>query len=118
MTSYRHGNLFAFDRGLALRLCVLYGALAMSTATVQQLGQDLAAWLGFARRGETVAITDQGRIVARLTPPDDTTAPAPVASRSMADWLAEQDQRMQRTFGNRIVADSAAVLNDQRADRE
>lgn len=118
MKIYRHKHPPAFDRGLALLLCALYCGFAMSTATVQQLGQDLAAWLGFARRGETVAITDQGRIVARLTPPEDTSPPAPVANRTMADWLAEQDQRMQRTFGNRIVADSAAVLDDQRADRE
>ena len=89
----------------------------MSTATVQQIGQDLAAWLGVVRHGETVAITEQGRIVARLTPPDAVATPAPVVNRSMADWLAEQDERMQRTFGNRIVADSAAVLDDQRGDR-
>jgi len=89
----------------------------MSTATVQQIGQDLAAWLGVVRHGETVAITEQGRIVARLTPPDAVTTPAPVANRSMAEWLAEQDERMQRTFGNRIVADSGAVLDDQRGDR-
>lgn len=90
----------------------------MSTATVQQIGQDLAAWLGVVRHGETVAITEQGRIVARLTPPEETPAPAPAERRSMADWLAVQDQRMQSIFGNRIIADSSAVLDEQRADRE
>ena len=90
----------------------------MSTATVQQIGQDLAAWLGVVRHGETVTITEQGRIVARLTPPDAVTTPAPLVNRSMADWLAAQDERMQRTFGNRIIADSASVLDKPRADRE
>ena len=90
----------------------------MSTATVQQIGQDLTTWLGLVRHGETVAITEQGRVVARLTPPEDTPTPDATKRRSMAEWLAEQDARMQRTFGNRIVADSAALLDDQRSDRE
>ena len=37
---------------------------------------------------------------------------------NMADWLAMQDQRMQSIFGNRIIADSAAVPDEQRAERE
>jgi antitoxin (DNA-binding transcriptional repressor) of toxin-antitoxin stability system len=90
----------------------------MSTATVQQIGQDLASWLGFVRRGETVAITDHGRVIARLMPPDVSSLGESAGSRTMADWLAEQDGRMQRIFGSRILADSAAVLDDLRSDRE
>jgi antitoxin (DNA-binding transcriptional repressor) of toxin-antitoxin stability system len=91
----------------------------MSTATIQQIGQDLTGWLGFVRRGETVAITEQGHIVAHLTPPNaaDVT-PAVAPKGSMEEWLSIQDARMQRAFGNNIVADSAAMLDDLRADRE
>jgi len=95
-----------------------YSVPVMSTATIQQIGQDLAGWLGFVQRGETVAITDHGRVIARLTPPEVPAIGESAGGRSMADWLAEQDGRMQRTFGGRIVADSAAVLDDLRSDRE
>lgn len=87
----------------------------MIHVTIGQLDCELSTWLKLVGQGETVAITHQGRIVAHLNPPDD--APAPATKRSMGDFLEEQDQRMQRTFGNRIVADSAAVLSNQRTDR-
>lgn len=32
--------------------------------------------------------------------------------------LAEQDRRMASTFGTRTIADSSAVLEDLRADRD
>lgn len=93
----------------------------MSTATIQQIGQDLATWLGLVQSGETVAIQDQdGRIVARLTPPGDAEVDRPSikSNRSMSEWLAEQDRRMALTFGSRTIADSSAALNDLREDRE
>ncbi len=89
----------------------------MSTATVDQMGRDFSAWLAAVQRGETVAIVDAGREVARLVPPAHPQADTAGTSRSMSEWLAAQDQRMQRTFGNRTVVDSAAVLNDLRTDR-
>jgi hypothetical protein len=58
-------------------------------------------------------------VIAQLTPPDAASLPPPVKPKlSMSEWLNLQDQRMKRTFGNRIIADSAAVLDEQRADRE
>lgn len=115
----RHGHLPAFDRGLALRLCALYGAAAMSTVTIQQFQQDLATWLGVVGHGEPVLIMEQGRVIAQLTPPDGATVQQPVKPKlSMAEWLDLQDERMKRTFGDRIIADSAAVLEELRADRE
>jgi antitoxin (DNA-binding transcriptional repressor) of toxin-antitoxin stability system len=119
MKIYRHGHSFAFDRGLALRLCALYAAAIMSTVTIQQFQQDLATWLGVVGHGEPVLITEQGRVIAQLTPPDAASLPPPVKPKlSMSEWLNLQDQRMKRTFGNRVIADSAAVLDEQRADRE
>lgn len=46
----------------------------MSTATVQQIGQDLAGWLASAQRGESITITDGGREIARLVPPERPAA--------------------------------------------
>ena len=97
----------------------LYAVSVMSTVTVQQFQQDLATWLGDVGHGEPVLIMEQGRVIAQLTPPDAASLPQPSAPKlSMAEWLDLQDQRMHRTFGNRIIADSAAVLDEQRADRE
>ncbi len=54
---------------LAALACDEYSP-AMSTATLQQLGQSLPSWLALVQRGETVAIMDDGgHEVARLVPP-------------------------------------------------
>lgn len=56
----------------------------MSTATVEQIGQNFAVWLAAVRRGETVAIVDEGREIARLTPPIEkpqSKAPNPWTNR-------------------------------------
>jgi antitoxin (DNA-binding transcriptional repressor) of toxin-antitoxin stability system len=90
---------------------------AVSTATVDQMQQDFAAWLAAVRHGETVAIVEGGQEVARLVPPMAASAAPVKAQRSMSDWLVAQDERMGRTFGGRIVADSAHVLNDLRSER-
>lgn len=37
---------------------------------------------------------------------------------SMGKWLDERDEQMKHIFGDRIIADSSAVLDEQRADRE
>lgn len=91
----------------------------MSTATVQQISQDLTTWLGLARDGETVAIMDQGQVIAQLGPPVDMVDEEGASpTKSMAEWMELQDRRMKRTFGSRIVADSSALLDEMRADRE
>jgi len=90
----------------------------MSTVTVQQISQDLPTWLGLARHGETVAITDHGQIIAQLGPPVDAVRVSSGPSKSMAEWMELQDRRMQGTFGARLVADSSPMLDDMRSDRE
>ena len=73
----------------------------MSTATVQQVGQDLASWLAVVEHGETVAIVDKGRIVARLTLPEKTDVPpaAPAVPPAWPDFAARQ----RAIFGDRDV---------------
>jgi antitoxin (DNA-binding transcriptional repressor) of toxin-antitoxin stability system len=43
----------------------------MSVATLQQIGQDLPSWVALVQHGETIVITQAGKTVARLMPPED-----------------------------------------------
>ena len=77
----------------------------MSTATVQQIGQNLAAWLAVVQRGETVAIVDAGHVVAQLSPPDKESAAWP-------DFAA----RRRAIFGDVMLPAGtvAALVNEDR----
>jgi len=90
----------------------------MSTATVQQISQNLPTWLGLVRHGETVAITEHGEIIAQLGPPAETASVQASGSKSMAEWMDLQDRRMQSIFGEKIVSDSSPLLDEMRSDRE
>jgi antitoxin (DNA-binding transcriptional repressor) of toxin-antitoxin stability system len=57
----------------------------MSVATIQQFSQDFSAWMALVRRGETVAITEGGRVVAKLSPATDDTA-ASATTAEPAHW--------------------------------
>lgn len=84
----------------------------MSTATLQQLGQDLPAWVALARRGESVAITEQGQVVARLLPPDErsTTNAATAAPVQWPNFAA----RRRAIFGDAVhPAGTAQALIDE-----
>lgn len=61
----------------------------MSTATVVQVGANLRAWIAAVQRGETVAILDGGREVARLVPPVMQKEPAALPAWSWQNHLAE-----------------------------
>ncbi len=80
----------------------------MSTATVQQIGQNLAAWLNAVQHGETVAIFDGGREVARLTPP--------ATSRAMSPAWPDFAARQRRIFGNVMLPAGTvdALINEDR----
>ena len=73
----------------------------MSTATVQQFGQNLASWLAVVEHGETVAIVDKGRVVARLTPPEKVE-PVPTAPAAPLVW-PDFAARQRAIFGDRVV---------------
>jgi len=81
----------------------------MSTATVEEIGQNLGLWLAAVRRGETVAIVEKGREIARLTPPSVEAAPA--KSDPWAGRMAE----LEAIFPD-PVAGASAVLEEMRAD--
>lgn len=90
----------------------------MSTATVQQIGKDLSAWLAAVQRGETVSIVDDGREVARLAPPRSVIAGSAVASASMdeAAWARQRMMDLEDAFPQPIQG-ASAVLEEFRADR-
>lgn len=83
----------------------------MSVATVQQFGQSLPSWLALAQRGETVAIMDGGREVARLVPPAEPAnrAAAPV---QWPDFAA----RRRAIFGEQTLpaGTAQALVNEDR----
>ncbi len=84
----------------------------MSVATLQQIGQDLPSWVALVQHGETVAITQAGRIVARLMPPEEReakTSPAAAPVR-WPDFAA----RRRAVFGDVILpAGTAQALVDE-----
>jgi antitoxin (DNA-binding transcriptional repressor) of toxin-antitoxin stability system len=86
----------------------------MSTATVQKIGQNFAAWIATVQRGETVAIVDEGREVARLTPPEKKTVP--VAAATPLVW-PDFAARQRRTFGEGFTLPAGtvdALINEDR----
>ncbi len=84
----------------------------MSVATLQQIGQDFPSWVALVQHGETVVITQAGKIVARLMPPEDSmampeTATAPVC---WPDFAA----RRRAIFGEQMLpAGTAQALVDE-----
>lgn len=82
----------------------------MSIATVEQVGQNLAVWLTAVRRGETIAIVDNGREVARLTPPVEKTLAMP--ANPWAGRMAELENIFPEP-----VAGASEALEEIRADR-
>jgi antitoxin (DNA-binding transcriptional repressor) of toxin-antitoxin stability system len=89
----------------------------MSTATVEQIGRDFAAWLAAVRRGETVAIIEAGREIARLVPPEAVgspyTDPEPLAEA--AHW-PDFAARRRALFGDSVLPAGAiqALIDEDR----
>lgn len=54
------------------------------TVGIRKLKAHLSAYVGRARDGETVLVTDRGTVVARLVPPSEADA----ATRALRDRLA------------------------------
>lgn len=115
------GNLFKLHSMPKLCLYLLLAASAcagysplMSVATLQQFGQSLPSWVALVQRGETVAIMDGGREVARLVPPEEAQAkPSPaVAPVRWPDFAA----RRRAVFGDVVLpaGTAAALVNEDR----
>lgn len=83
----------------------------MSVATLQQIGQDLPGWVALVQRGESVAVTQAGRVVARLMPPDEEEIQSvAVPSVKWPDFAA----RRRAVFGDVLLpAGTAQALVDE-----
>jgi antitoxin (DNA-binding transcriptional repressor) of toxin-antitoxin stability system len=86
----------------------------MSTVSIQQFTQDITTWLGVVENGEPVVITEQGRVIAQLTPPTQSDRVVVQPRKTMDQWLDEQKQRRQGVFGERMITDSVAVIDELR----
>ena len=111
MSAFKFGVHRATSHLLLVSLARGLYALAMSVATVQQLGQDLPSWVALVRRGETVAITEGGHVVAKLSPASDATESAVASSKaSWPDFAA----RRRAIFGDLLLpADTVQELIDE-----
>lgn len=87
-------------------------SLRMSVATLQQVGQDFPSWVALVQHGETVAITQAGKIVARLMPPEDGIA-KPEAVTTPVRW-PDFAARRRAIFGEQMLpAGTAQALVDE-----
>ena len=86
----------------------------MSVATLQQFGQSLPSWLALVERGETVAIMDGGREVARLVPP--AAVPAELTPAATPVRWPDFAARRRAVFGDVVfpAGTAAALVNEDR----
>lgn len=103
------------NMSLATLVLGLY-PLPVSVATIQQLGQDLPAWVALVRRGETVAIMDAGHVVAKLSPATDDTA-ASAATSEPARW-PDFAARRRAIFGDKVLPAGTiqALIDEDRGE--
>lgn len=64
----------------------------MSTATISELGANLHSFLAGVRVGNTVAVIDGGKEIARLVPPVKKKAMPAAVEWSWKDHLARLDE--------------------------
>lgn len=88
----------------------------MTVATLQQVSQDFPAWVSLAQHGETVAIMQAGKMVARLMPPEDgqtSTEDETAAEPATVRWPDFAARRRAIFGGQMLPAGSAQAILDQ-----
>ncbi len=82
----------------------------MSVATLQQFGQNLPQWMALVMRGESVAIVDGGKEVARLMPPAAPTSTVNGAQPAAGeDWRKTRLAELKETFPESVIGASAEM---------
>ena len=74
----------------------------MRTVGLRELKNRLGTYVGHVRRGETIAISDRGRVVAELTPPS--------AADGAEAALEEMARRGEAIVGMRVAAAKRAAF--------
>lgn len=90
----------------------------MERIGVRELRQHATRYLSKVKAGETVEVTERGRLVALLVPPSPGTSARErlIASGQLVP-AARPFQLPQRTPASPITPDSGEVLDDLRDDR-
>jgi prevent-host-death family protein len=90
----------------------------MDTVGVRELRQNLSVYLDRVKKGETLSVTERGRVVAMLRPPEVTGG---LAERLVAEGRAKPATRSLRNLSKplRITLPRplSAILDEQRDDR-
>jgi prevent-host-death family protein len=98
----------------------------MRAAGIREIKNRLSEFLRLVAEGETVLVTDRGRVVAQLAPPPAAGAPALTEDGALARLAAAGKVRMPRRripspgagpVGSVAPAEFARVLDDVRSDR-
>jgi antitoxin (DNA-binding transcriptional repressor) of toxin-antitoxin stability system len=60
----------------------------MKTAGIRELKAHLSAYIRDVERGETVLVTDRGRVVAQMSPPGGAERADDPGERTYREWVA------------------------------
>jgi antitoxin (DNA-binding transcriptional repressor) of toxin-antitoxin stability system len=83
----------------------------MSTATITELGANLHTFLAAVRVGDTVAVIDGGKEIARIVPPSKMKAAPAAVEWSWKDHLA----RLEEIFPEPVLGVDE-IMDDSRTD--
>lgn len=90
----------------------------MGTVGVRELRQNLSVYLDRVKRGEALTVTEHGRVVAMLRPPETTGSPT---ERLVAEGRARPATRSLRDLPKplrvTLPRPLSAILDEQRDDR-
>lgn len=86
----------------------------MSTATITELGANLHTFLAAVRVGDTVAVIDGGKEIARLVPPAATKAAGKQPLR-LDSWAQHRLDELNEIFPEPVLGMSE-IWEDERRD--
>ncbi len=86
----------------------------MSTATISELGSNLRSFLAAVQVGDTVAVTDNGKEIARLVPPVSKKT-ASVAIPKLNAWAQQRLDELNEIFPEPVLG-VGEIMDDSRAD--
>lgn len=85
----------------------------MKTAPVRELKNRLSSFLRLVKAGETILVTEHGRVIAELRQPDSAGLEGPGRIEKIISGL-EQGGRLRRAARARSVAASLDLAADQK----
>ena len=86
----------------------------MSTVTISELGANLHTFLAAVRVGDTVAVMDGGKEIARLVPPSAAKT-VPPAALKLDSWAQQRLDELTEIFPEPLLG-VGDITEDSRAD--